>query len=213
MTVRRLAAALVLLPVLASVAACPREGNERPFGEVTDVDRARFETLRSDDFLRSVEVDGKPGHHRGDTDVERSHVYAESKSYGRLGPFLAAGKRHLKSAEKAGWTLYRAECTGRPARWNAWFYKKQAEGDRSVSYLMSITADHPEMADDVGRFVFEGWAPQVDENADLLPERPSRVGKPCVLAERASKKRTVQGMDVVFGNGGREGEPENGPTR
>lgn len=198
-----LAALLTLAAVLAGCAP------SRPFGDVTDVDRQRYDTLRADPVFTTLGVPphGSPGEYR-DWLLARGSVSVDLVGLADPGVFRARGLQALDDASRNGWTVYRTECVGSagpasspPVLWNAWAYKIT----NGVSYLLKIasatsSSTYPVSGD--GAILLDAFAPHSDEtSADLITEHPAAVVAPCMRADTPPRDTTVQGFDVVFDSG------------
>jgi hypothetical protein len=196
-------AGLVVVITALLVAACTPE---RPFGEVTEVDRQRYETLRADPVFTTLGVAprGSPGEYRdwllvrGTVSVELVGLTADA--------FRARGLAALDDAIGNGWIVYRTECvggtsSGPPVLWTAWAYKI-TDG---VSYLLKIasatsSSTYPVSGD--GAILLDAYVPNSGEStADLIAEHPPAVADPCMRAASPPADTTVQGLDVTFDSG------------
>jgi hypothetical protein len=193
----------LLVVIAALLAACTPD---RPFGEVTEVDRQRYETLRADPVFTALGVTprGAPGEYR-DWLLVRGTVSVDL--VGLAGDtFRTRGLTALDDAASSGWTVYRTECVGGtsagpPLLWTAWAYKI-TDG---VSYLLKIasatsSSTYPVSGD--GAVLLDAYAPNSGEpTADLIGEHPPAVTDPCVRATSPPQDTTVQGLDVTFDSG------------
>lgn len=193
-----------IVAVLALVlAACPAAG-ERPWGEVTDVDRARYAELRDDPLFDGLDVHGHPGEYRTPR-VGRGQVDADFPRTTHVAELHEQGVDLLRRAQRGGWTVYRAECNG--GRWEAWAYRLTGDG---VSLLLQLRL---EPGDTGASLHLQGLAPQVDEIKNLLPERAPAVSKPCMRAAAPPSSAVKQGLDVVFRASGDPGRRPAGRIR
>jgi hypothetical protein len=183
--------------------ACPAQG-ERPWGTVTSTDRERYAELRDDPVFDGLEVHGKPGEYRTPR-VGRSEVDADLPRLADPAELHKRGLELLERAQRAGWTVYRAECTA--DRWEAWAYRLTGDG---VSLLLQVRSERD---DEGGSLHVQALAPQVDEPKNLLPEQPPAVREPCMRAATPPASTVVQGVDVVFRSSGEPGRKPAGRTR
>jgi hypothetical protein len=212
-------AAILVVALCGVLAACT---TGRPWGEVTDRDRQRFEILRADPVFGGLGVPthGGPGEYR-DALLTRGTVSVDL--VGLTGPeaLRERGLEMLDAAGRTGWTIYRTECTGAfgvpgtgpPLLWNAGAYKI-VDG---VSYVLRIASaaaspGYPVTGD--GAILVDAYAPHSDEPADLILEHPRAVSAPCIRWSVPPADTTVQGFDVVFDSGfNRDTGPRGGGVR
>jgi hypothetical protein len=193
---------LLVIAVVAVLAGC---APSRPWGEVTPVDRARYEVLLADPVWAGVgaPAHGAPGEYR-DWLLARGSVSASV--IGLTDAFRSRGLAALDAVERAGWTVYRTECvggasTGPPLLWTAWAYKI-TDGVSYVLKLASATSSSTYPVAGEGAILIDGYAPHSDESpADLIGEHPPTVADPCPRADRPPAGTAVQGFDVIFGSG------------
>jgi hypothetical protein len=193
----------LVIVMLGLLAGCTPD---RPFGDVTEVDRQRYETLRADPVFTTLGVRprGSPGEYR-DWLLVRGSVSVDLVG---LTPelFRTRGLTALDDAARNGWTVYRTECVGGPAAgppllWTAWAYKI-TDG---VSYLLKIasaTSSSTYPVTGQGAILIDAYAPNSGESsADLITEHPPAVTNPCMRADTPPPDTTVQGLDVTFDSG------------
>lgn len=192
--------ALVVIALVVMVAGCTPK---RPWGEVTEVDRARYETLLADPVWAGLSAHGSPGEYR-DWLLARGTVAADLT--GLTDAFRARGLAILDTVEHTGWTVYRTECVGGlplgpPVLWTAWAYKI-TDG---VSYLLKVasaTSSSTYPVTGEGALLLDAYAPHSDESpADLIGEHPPAVTAPCMREQTPPRDTTVQGLDVIFDSG------------